>query len=60
MGHLEIDRLGKNERFWMAKYETLMRQKQDLHDAKTKLYNELKEAQIDSENLKIDKRALLE
>jgi hypothetical protein len=27
MGHLEIDRLGKNERFWMAKYETLMRQK---------------------------------
>jgi hypothetical protein len=25
MGHLEIDRLGKNERFWMAKYETLMR-----------------------------------
>ena len=34
LGRKEIERLGENERYWMAKYDCLFRQKQDLLETK--------------------------
>jgi hypothetical protein len=60
LGRSEIDRLGENERYWMAKYDTLFGKKQELLENQKKIHQEIKLLQSENEVLKYDKRKIID
>ena len=58
-GRQQIDRIHKNELYWKAKYDEIKRQKLDLLVTKSEMYQELKDSQDETEDLKNERKRLI-